>query len=289
LSVLLLFVDGVGIGTRGIENPFAAIESRFLGVLAGADPPDGFSVAHTDATLGVPGLPQSATGQTALFTGENAAKLLDGHLWGFPNAALRALLKEKSIVRRMAEAGARVGFLNGFAGPYADPASRVLRSATTHAMLAAGARLRTFDEVASGAAVTFDLTGDVLRARGVPAPKRTIEEAGRALARSARDLDFAVFEYFLTDKAGHSRDMTWGREEVRRLDRLIGGIVEHMDAAKDLFVVTSDHGNLEDLAFRGHTDNPVATLAFGRGAPALAATATDLCALARALERAGGL
>ena len=39
--------------------------------------------------LGIEGLPQSATGQTALFTGINAAQLLGRHLFGFPNQPFR--------------------------------------------------------------------------------------------------------------------------------------------------------------------------------------------------------
>ena len=37
-------------------------------------------IVPTDATLDVPGYPQSATGQTAIFTGVNAAEIKQGHI-----------------------------------------------------------------------------------------------------------------------------------------------------------------------------------------------------------------
>ena len=46
-------------------------------------------------------------------------------------------------------------------------------------------------------------------------------------------------------------------------------------------VLTSDHGNLEDLRHRSHTDAPVPTVACGPGA-AMFATATSLLDVAAA-------
>ena len=65
-SVLLIFIDGLGIGSRGPQNP--------LDGLAGAEPLAQFKeealttihngiVVPTDATLGVEGRPQSASGK----------------------------------------------------------------------------------------------------------------------------------------------------------------------------------------------------------------------------------
>ena len=87
-SVLLVFVDGVGIGPDDEDlNPFVRACARGLiptlqGLMGGtpatltqprADSP-GASVFPLDATLGVEGVPQSGTGQAALLTGVNAAK-----------------------------------------------------------------------------------------------------------------------------------------------------------------------------------------------------------------------
>jgi len=98
--LLFVFVDGVGIGGPGPENPFVDLGGPILGALAGRKPelPSGVALAPTDATLGVAGLPQSATGQTAIFTGVNASALLGRHLWGFPNERLRVARDSGAMV-----------------------------------------------------------------------------------------------------------------------------------------------------------------------------------------------
>ena len=50
---------------------------------------------------------------------------------------------------------------------------------------------------------------------------------------------------------------------LERLDEFIGGIVEQMDHARTLLLVTSDHGNIEDLSTRRHTDAKVPGLVIG--------------------------
>ena len=98
---VLIFVDGMGVGLRdGAVNPLAATGGPvFADFLDGesAPLPAGGVRARPDTTLGVTGLPQSATGQTTLFTGINAAAHLGRHLEGFPNAVLRDLLMEHSF------------------------------------------------------------------------------------------------------------------------------------------------------------------------------------------------
>src|ERR1041384_2438137 len=65
-SVLLIFIDGVGIGTRGEHNPLDGLHSEVFSIFRGGEPQ--FAVwgmfSETDARLGVEGLPQSATRQT---------------------------------------------------------------------------------------------------------------------------------------------------------------------------------------------------------------------------------
>ncbi len=87
--VLMLFLDGVGIGRADKKiNPFFAAElTELRGLFEGELPQlskrtihsPSASVVPLNATLGVPGLPQSGTGQTALFTGINAAKFIGKH------------------------------------------------------------------------------------------------------------------------------------------------------------------------------------------------------------------
>ena len=58
------------------------------------------------------------------------------------------------------------------------------------------------------------------------------------------------------------------------------------DLAQTLIVVTSDHGNVEDLGVRQHTMNAVPGLFIGADHAAVAAQMHDLTDLAPALRRA---
>lgn len=71
MSVLLFFIDGLGIGLRGPQNALDGLEGAeplaiFRDDLS-ATIHDGI-VVPTDACLGVEGRPQSASGQTAILT-----------------------------------------------------------------------------------------------------------------------------------------------------------------------------------------------------------------------------
>lgn len=279
--LLLVFVDGVGFGDVGPHNPFTDLGGEILGALGGRSPRlgGGLALAQTDACLGVPGLPQSATGQATIFTGVNAAQLLGAHLWAFPNAELRALLADKSLLKVARDRGRRVAFLNPFPPRFLEerPAGRV--SCSTWAAVASGEPLRTGEDLLAGRAVSFDATGELIRARGWPVPLRTTREAGRIAVRAAREVDLALWETFLPDWAGHSQDVTWARQEVRRLREVLEGMLEELRPDEHL-CLTSDHGNLEDLSTRGHTSHPVPTLWAGPGAAGLAARCRSLADIA---------
>src|SRR5947209_17500356 len=70
MSVLLIFVDGLGVGTRGGHNPLDLLgeEASPLAFFRGEAPhlPHGGVLVRTDAMLGVEGRPQSAAGQTTI-------------------------------------------------------------------------------------------------------------------------------------------------------------------------------------------------------------------------------
>lgn len=278
MSLLLVFIDGIGLGTPGPHNPFDGAARSVLASLAGrgAEPPAGWVLTPLDATLGVPGLPQSATGTASILTGVNVPHAIGEHLWAFPDARVRAILEEHSILRRARERGRRAAYLNAFPPERARPDAAVRRGACTCAALAGGGRLYTLEDLAAGRAATFDLTHEVARGYGLALPPRTMDEAARAVATGAREVDLALFELFLTDKAGHSQHLAWGRHEVARSERFLETVVRHLDPREDTLVVASDHGNLEDLSTRGHTLAPTPGLAWGRDAGALVRGWRDL-------------
>lgn len=277
----MLFVDGVGLAPASEDNPFATHSTPALEALLGGpltiescSPPT--SVAGSDVTLvpldarlGVPGLPQSSTGQASLFTGVNAAQILGRHRTGLPGPRMREVIVEHSLFRRAREADLGVTFANAYSQAYLDDLESGDKkpSATTTAMRSAGIELRDLQDLERGEAVTWDLCGDhySLRRIGAAVPQRPAREAGRILAEISSDHDLTLFETFFTDLAGHLKRGIEPEEAVRRLDEAIGGLEEHR-AADVTWILTSDHGNLEDTSVGTHTTNPVPLLAVGPAA-----------------------
>lgn len=268
MSILLIFIDGIGIGTRGDHNPLDGLESEFFSIFQGEQPELSFDglIAETDARLGVEGLPQSATGQTTILTGVNAAKLIGRHLNGYPSPRLKQALAEHSIYKKLVARGHSVTFANAYTRNYIENPPRFI-SATTVAAQSAGVQLRMLEDLQEGRAVSHDFTNRFLIERGLDVKEREPEEAGRDLARLAAGYDFTLYEHFITDRIGHERDRELSRSLTRRhiplLTRFVQAVLEAADLDRQTVVITSDHGNIEDASTRSHTLNPVATLAFG--------------------------
>lgn len=291
--ILFVFVDGVGLGPVGPGNPLSEAAGPGLSKLLdgplvlGARPRPGTLLRELDATLGVEGLPQSATGQTTLLTGVNAPAVLGRHMTAFPGARLQQVLRDSSVVRRLTEAGLRCTFANPF---QADPYERSRRgrlSATTRAIMAADLPFRRIEDLKRGQAVSWDVCRDRWwrgESRGVEAIEP--RDAGRDLARLAADHDFTLYETFMTDLAGHRRFGWTATEALSRLDGLIAGVLD--SGVEELtLLITSDHGNLEDGQTTLHTRNSVPLLVRGPAAAAFD-RATSLSDVAPTILRALG-
>src|SRR3972149_620925 len=200
-SLLYVFFDGIGLGPDSDDNPLARADTPHVRALIGRALIDGPDVARDgllfrgiDATLGVDGLPQSATGQTALFTGVNAAHAAGMHIATYPTAPLRAILAEHSLFKRAADAGRRVTFANPFHAIYwqAVQEGRIKLSATTLAIQAAGVAFRDLADLERGEAVFWDITHEVaqlgrpLRAIRSGHKGKSMEPAGTEPVRDDR-------------------------------------------------------------------------------------------------------
>ncbi|NLE77062.1 MAG: metalloenzyme [Chloroflexi bacterium] len=271
MGVLFVFLDGVGLGPAHEANPFwrcpAPRLSRLLGgplIDRSAHAGHRLLLAPLDATLDVPGLPQSATGQTSLFTGVNAAALLGGHLSAYPSERLRRVIAAHSVLRRATEAGWRATFANGYSAEYwaraQDGSQR--HSASTLTNLAAGLPFRDLADVRQGRALFWDLTHQFV-AQWVPeAPQWSAGQAAEVLLGLAADYDLVMYESFLTDLVGHRRLPLSDADTVALLDEFLGCLAQGLGPS-DTLVVTSDHGNFEDDRRKTHTLQPVPLLAVG--------------------------
>lgn len=272
---ILLFIDGLGWGASDPQtNPQCAYGGEFFAFPSFPVDDAGLCIAPAggrahpiDAVLGVKGVPQSATGQTTLLTGKNAQERLGRHLTGFPNEELRKILLEYSLLRRLTDAGLEARFLNAFRPRFFElPRRKQLQfSATTVANLAGNLPFFTLADVDAGRSVYQEFTNRDLIERGFRIEPMTPAQAGCIVARSSREYDFTLYEYFQTDRAGHRQEMDQCCEQLGRLDAFLAALLEELPD-DTLVLLTSDHGNLEDLTTRRHTTNPVPLAAWGNGA-----------------------
>lgn len=260
LKVIFVFVDGLGIGADDpAANPL--LDPRF--------PNLGKMLKHAiplDACLGVEGLPQSATGQATLFTGTNAAQAMGRHIEGFPPPALKELVQRENLFAKLRKRGKRCTFANSYwiEDPHGIPAR--LQSVTTVMTLAALGGVRHKAELLSGQAVTHDITRWTMHARGYDGELVTPEVAADHLLGIAEEHDFTLFEYFLTDRAGHSGNPELVSQCLETLERFLPKVARFAEQPDHLFLLCSDHGNIEDSTTRGHTRNPVPLVALGNRA-----------------------
>lgn len=276
MHILLFFIDGLGLGENNpAKNPLVtahmpAIRKLFNGhamtIELGQYISEQAILLQTDATLGVEGLPQSATGQTTLFTGLNAAQSLGRHLHAFPTKHLQELLAQHSILRQITEMGGTAVSANAYTPNYFELVAQRKRrnSASTLAILAADIPLNTdLAKLRQGLAIYQDLTNQYLQDLGFEIDLISPEQAGENLAAIVKQHHFTLFEYFQTDLAGHKQNWQRAEEILQNIDFCLGSLCNSLDLTKSLVIVTSDHGNMEDLSVKMHTMNPVPTLLIG--------------------------
>src|SRR5437016_8022749 len=279
VSLLLFFIDGLGIGTHGPHNPFDGLsECDPLAIFQNEQPHIGFDgvLAPTDACLGVEGRPQSASGQTTILTGINAPAAIGYHKQGFPNQALLDIIREHSIFVQLKKAGIHpIAFANTYARAFFASRPRWV-SATTAAVEAAGLSFNRVPYLIAGRAVYQDFTNAILIARGETVNLRTPEEAGEVLANIVAENKFTLYEYFITDKIGHAQDRQAATRVLPMLARFIRTLLAKLDLDRSTVMLTSDHGNIEDLSVRNHTLNLVPTIVWGRNRERVAARIRSL-------------
>lgn len=132
--IFYMFIDGIGFGPDDPEtNPFSRYAKSFFLPLAGKSIPQNATsflkntvFLKTDASMGIKGLPQSATGQTSLWTGINACKVLQRHLSGFPTFTLKKIISKYSIIRILEEHGFKADLLNCYTPAFTEYVKKIL-------------------------------------------------------------------------------------------------------------------------------------------------------------------
>ncbi len=284
MRILTLFLDGIGLGADDpAVNPFAAADTPVMRGLAngrrwladtGPQRSQRAVFIPTDARLGVAGRPQSGTGQAALLTGLNLPRVIGRHYGPKPEAQTRALIAEHSYFRRLTERGKSARLLTAYPPRLLADFERgkTLRSSIQQAAYASGLPHFDIDDVIAHRALTAEWTTDSWQRylNLGDLPSYSAREAGELLARLARGYDFAFHSHWLSDRIGHRGTLKRGIALLERFDALLGGLLDAWDDDEGLVVITSDHGNMEDLATRRHTLNDIPTVVIGARAPEFA-------------------
>ena len=271
MKVLFLFIDGVGLRAPATDNPIHAGVCPALCHLIETH------AVPIDACLDIKGLPQSATGQTAMFTGVNASQVMGRHCEGFPGPTLRKLIEDDNIFLELTRKGLRCRFADAYLVDSVDNLKvRRFKSVTTVMALTQPETISIQDDLLANQAVFHDITRRSLLEKGYAVPTVTPQQAAEHLVQVALANDFTLFEVFQTDLSGHSCNYDQACETLKTLDLFLDTVVKLCKTTGMLLILTSDHGNIEDMGTRGHTRNLVPLIAVGPGADAFKANITSL-------------
>ena len=217
------------------------------------------------------GLPQSATGQTAIYTGQNAPRFLGRHQSGFANGSLRQLIDEYGLFTQAIALGRTATLANAYSPEYFYAIAKRKRrySVCTLLNMSAGLPFRMQYEYEQEAAIFWDIIGAVPPARNarslrINGARNPISPAvaGERLARLSGHYGVTLFECYLSDYAGHGQNWAQAIACLQRIDAFLESVIAHLPAQVTL-IITSDHGNVEDLSTKRHTFNQVPLLAIG--------------------------
>jgi 2,3-bisphosphoglycerate-independent phosphoglycerate mutase len=225
-----------------------------------------------------------------LLTGLNVPALVGEHYGPKPNPRIAEIIKTDNIFKRITSAGKSAALLNAYPSRYflgLESGKRLL-SAIPLAVTSAGLPLFTQEDFFRHDAMSADFTGEGWRTMlGYnDAPVLSPHSAGQLLANLASNYHFSMFEYWASDYAGHGQEMTKAVELIETFDQVMGGLVESWPMKDGLILITSDHGNLEDLSTRRHTTARVPGIVIGNDCSLFSEGLNDLTCVAPRIEKA---
>ncbi|MCK5221528.1 MAG: hypothetical protein KAR14_08110 [Candidatus Aminicenantes bacterium] len=305
MRFIFIFIDGVGIGKSNGNNPFIAANPKILRLWENftTDLPD-FTIKPIDPLLGVDGTPQSATGQTTIFTGVNIPGLLSKHIGSFPNRIMRKVISEENLLIKLENSGKSAKFINAyphhselfsnsninidnegnlvFSDNFPDKFKKRI-SVTTSILISNNVKPFDTVDIKEKRSLYQDYSNKSLLKYGLDLPVFSPEDAAEVLYRTSGDFDLILYEFFQSDIYGHRKNIDEQVELISDLDLLLSTLISLMDRKKDTLLITSDHGNLEDSSGKAHTLNPVPLITWGRKNTELSENINDLSGITPAI------
>ena len=286
----MIFLDGVGLGGDDpTVNPFCVANTPTLNALAnghrwlrrtGRQSSERAEFIPTDPRLGIAGRPQSASGQAAILTGRNIPQIIGEHYGPKPNAPIRELLAEDNFFKQLVAHGKTGALIEAYPPRWHKGVNsgKHLRSSYQQAVYEAGLPIFGDDKIYSGEALAVDWTGEGWRSElgYTDTPIYTPREAGEKMVEISRQYDFAFFSHWMTDIIGHRGSIDDAVRVLELFDAVMAGALEAWDDDEGLMLITSDHGNIEVIGDRRHSENDVPTVIIGREKQAFAEGFADL-------------
>lgn len=303
MHILTIFLDGIGLGDDDPTiNPFAVMNTPTLHALAGGQrwlrttariETDRAIFLPTDASLGIEGRPQSATGQATIVTGRNVPELIGEHYGPRPTLAIREIIDAGNIFKTLVAHEHTAALINPFPPQFHAVIKRGKRlpSSIQYGVLSAGLPLFTEKHYYDRQALSPDFNGEGWRTflGYTDAPIYSDEEAGRQLAHLTMQRTFSFFESWITDEIGHRGPFEDGVKYMERFDRVLASLLEVWDDDEGLIIITSDHGNMEVQGNRRHSENQVPTVVIGTARHQFAENFTNLSHIVPGVLRVLGI
>lgn len=290
MHILMLFLDGIGLGDDDpLTNPFAIANTPTLHQLAnghrwlrdtGKQQSARSVFIPTDPRLGMPGRPQSATGQATILTGRNVPQIIGEHYGPKPNAPIREIIAEDNFFKQVVAHGLPAALIEAYPPRWhkAVNSGKILRSSYQLAAHEASLPIFEEDKIYSGEALAVDWTNEGWRSElgYTDSPVYTPHEAGHKLVEISRKYTFAFHSHWITDVIGHKGSVEDGVRILELFDGVMVGALEAWEDDEGLIIITSDHGNMEEIGNRKHTENDVPTVVIGSSAAEFADDLKDL-------------
>lgn len=279
-STLVIFLDGVGIGKEDpSSNPFFKYNFTTFTEIFGQVPhlgkqtieKDGKYLFPSDPLMEVPNLPLSGTGQTSIFCGVNASRILGEHFGPFPHSMLIPIIREQNIFKSFKLKKKKVVFANAYPKVFFDyiESGKKRLSVTSLSCQLSNVKLKAAADLRNGDALSAEIDNEGwVNKLGYNLPIIKPETAAKRLFKLASKHHFTLFEHFITDHLGHGRNKETLEDRLMVLDKFLYYIISKLPENFTL-LICSDHGNLEDISIKTHTLNPALTIAAGKGADRL--------------------
>lgn len=254
-------IDGFGIPKFGWKN---SVYSKYCGYEF-TDLMENYSIA-LDTCLGIKGIPQSATGQSSLFCGKNTAQIIGAHKQAFPGPAIRKIIEKDNLLKSVKQVKLKSIFANAYVKySYEGLRKKGLCSVSTIMNKSAELPFKNLEDLLNNKAVYHDLTHKTIPEKmNIPSvsPKKSAEN----LLKIAENHDFTLFEYFISDHAGHKMDINFLKKTLIEFSIFFRSLINNLNTDYTL-ILTSDHGNIENPQIKTHTQNPVPLFVYNSPPP----------------------